>query len=377
MTFSTTYITRILVPDPVESGNPITKGYLDATVGESLQDQLATILNAVDVILVGDVRSVTTATTTATITEGNYTRIFVDNFGVIKSGTNLLFTSGDVQGTVTGATVDLNLSTIASPPGIYGGGTSFPQITIDSKGRITSATNVAPLLLSNFQVSGNDGQSNIGLDSNSYLQVLGTANQLSVSVTDNTISLALTDPAVIPGILQAGAITANTVTSITGFVGTLIGNVIGNVTGNFSGNLTATSVVATIGSFTNITSTGLATVGRLSEIVSTKTGASGSVAHDYSVASVWYHSAVTGNFTVSLLNVSTATNRALALTLFISQGPTPYISNGLAINGTTVNINWANNVLPSGNVNKLDMISFTFLRLNDVWTATGSLVTYG
>ena len=236
---------------------------------------------------------------------------------------------------------------------------------------------MAPLLLSNFQVFGDNGQSNIGLDSNSYLQVLGTVNQLSVSVTSNRITLALTDPAVIPGILQAGAITANTVTSITGFVGTLIGNVTGNVTGNFSGNLTATSVVATIGSFTNITSTGLATVGRLSEIVSTKTGASGSVVHDYSVASVWYHSAVTGNFTVSLLNVSTATNRALALTLFISQGSISYISNGLAINGTTVNINWANNVLPTGNANKLDMISFTFLRLNNVWTATGSLVTYG
>ena len=50
--------------------------------------------------------------------------------------------SGDVSGTGN-ATITLTLGTTGVTAGTYGGGTNFPQIVVDSKGRITSGTTVA------------------------------------------------------------------------------------------------------------------------------------------------------------------------------------------------------------------------------------------
>jgi len=158
MTFTTTYRTALAVPDPILDAEPINKGYLEITVGTSLQSQLTQILNAVDVVITGDLIGVSTGTLApSTVVEGNYTKIYVDQYGVVRSGTNLTFTSGNVQGSLSGATVNLNLLPTGVNTGTYGSVSTFPQITVDETGRVTGAANITPAIDNDFAIVGTAG----------------------------------------------------------------------------------------------------------------------------------------------------------------------------------------------------------------------------
>ena len=129
--------------------------------------------------------------------------------------------------------------------------------------------------------------------------------------------------------------------------------------------------------FTSPTFTGTSTFQQSVEVLNTKTGATGTVNHDYSTGAIWYHTSLADNFTANFTNVPTTASRAISIVLVLIQGATPYVPNVLQIDGTPVTINWLAGLTPSGNASKKDIVSFTFTRIASSWTVFGSLSSFG
>jgi hypothetical protein len=129
--------------------------------------------------------------------------------------------------------------------------------------------------------------------------------------------------------------------------------------------------------FTSPTFTGTTTVQQTTDVVVKMSAATGVVAHDYSQTAVWYHTGVLANFTANFTNIPATDMRGISVTLIIAQGATPYIPNAVQIGGVAQTINWQNNAVPPGQANKKDMVNFLLIRINDIWTVTGSLASYG
>jgi hypothetical protein len=122
---------------------------------------------------------------------------------------------------------------------------------------------------------------------------------------------------------------------------------------------------------------GLTTLTYTSEILNTKTSATGTIAHDLTTGSIFYHSSISNNFTANITNVPVTNDRAIGVTLVLSQGGTPYMSTALQIDGSAQTIKWVNNVTPSGAANKVDIVGFSLIRTGSAWTVLGQYSTYG
>jgi hypothetical protein len=122
---------------------------------------------------------------------------------------------------------------------------------------------------------------------------------------------------------------------------------------------------------------GLTTFYETTEVINTKTGATGTVVHDFSTGAVFYHSSLSANFTANFTNVPTTNNRTLAVVLVLSQGATPYLPTVVQIAGVAQTILWQGAVLPSGTASRVDVVSFTLIRTGSAWTVIGALTTYG
>ena len=123
--------------------------------------------------------------------------------------------------------------------------------------------------------------------------------------------------------------------------------------------------------------TGLTELQQTTEVLGTKTSAAGIVTHDFNSSAIWYHTGVTSGFIANLTNVPTTASRVTVVTLIINQGPSAYVPTGIQINGVAQNVLWQNGVAPTGNATKLDLISYSILRIGTSWIVTGSLSTYG
>lgn len=221
---------------------------------------------------------------------------------------------------------------------------------------------------------------------------LDTLNELAAAIGDDanyaatiTTALGLKAP------LASPAFTG----TVTGITATMVG--LGNVTNEskatmftnpeFTGTVTGLSALmvglgnvtneskATM--FTSPTFTGTTTVQQTTDVVVKMSAATGVVAHDYSQTAVWYHTGVLANFTANFTNIPATDMRGISVTLIIAQGATPYIPNAVQIGGVAQTINWQNNAVPPGQANKKDMVNFLLIRINDIWTVTGSLASYG
>ena len=132
------------------------------------------------------------------------------------------------------------------------------------------------------------------------------------------------------------------------------------------------ATTATAVSFGNVTLT------TATEILNTKTAATGVVAHDYSTGSTWYHTSISANFTPNFTNVSTTDARTVVVNLILVQGATAYIPSALQVAGSSLTIKWVNGVTPSGNPNKVDIATFTLIRSGAAWAqALGSYASFG
>jgi hypothetical protein len=147
-----------------------------------------------------------------------------------------------------------------------------------------------------------------------------------------------------------------------------------------AGTINNTSIgqsTAAAGSFTSLSATGTSTLAAITEILNTKTGATGTVTHDYSTGTVFYHSSISASFTVNLTNTPTTTGRSITITLILSQGATPYIPNGFQINGTGYTINWPGGVTPSGRASKIDIATFIIVNPSGTFTVLGQYGSFG
>jgi hypothetical protein len=114
------------------------------------------------------------------------------------------------------------------------------------------------------------------------------------------------------------------------------------------------------------------------EVMTSLTGATGVVAHNYNSGTVFYHSSISGNFTANFTNMPTTTNRVISMTLILSQGATSYIPSAVQINGTSQSIQWFTGTTPTGLANKVDIVTFNIIRTSGgAWTVLGSLSTFG
>jgi hypothetical protein len=129
--------------------------------------------------------------------------------------------------------------------------------------------------------------------------------------------------------------------------------------------------------FTNPTFTGTGTFQQTTELLDTKTSATGTVTHDFSTSAIFYHSSISANFTANFTNVPTTNNRTIVVSLLLAQGATAYIPNAVQIDGSAQTIKWQGNIVPTGNASKVDIVSFTLIRTGSAWTVLGSLTSYG
>lgn len=119
-------------------------------------------------------------------------------------------------------------------------------------------------------------------------------------------------------------------------------------------------------------------IGQIKEGLNTKTGATGTVAHDLDEGAIWYHSSVSANFTANFTNVDETDNRVTVVTLVIQQGGTGYYSNAMQINGAGQTIRWLGNSTPTptSSSGALDIVTFNMIRTGSSWYVTGLLQAY-
>ena len=121
----------------------------------------------------------------------------------------------------------------------------------------------------------------------------------------------------------------------------------------------------------------LENISKQSEILSSLTGATGVVAHDFGANAIFDHTSIASNFTANITNVPTTTDRALNVVLVLRQGATPYIPNAVQIDGVAQTLNWVEALAPTGNANSIDVITFSLLRVGATWTVLGGYTNYG
>jgi hypothetical protein len=123
--------------------------------------------------------------------------------------------------------------------------------------------------------------------------------------------------------------------------------------------------------------TGTTTLQQSTEVLNTKTTATGTVTHDFSTGAIFYHSSISASFTANFTNVPETNNRTIVISLILAQGATPFIPNAVQIGGVAQTIKWQDNTVPTGNASKVDIASFSLIRTGSAWTVLGGLSTYG
>lgn len=115
---------------------------------------------------------------------------------------------------------------------------------------------------------------------------------------------------------------------------------------------------------------------RTSEIIGNLNAATGVVDHDLDVASVWDHTALSGDFTANFTNVPVSNDKTISIALILNQGASPYIPTAIQIDGVSQTVNYQGGSIYSGNANQIDIVSFTLIRSGNSWTVLSSLTTY-
>jgi hypothetical protein len=133
---------------------------------------------------------------------------------------------------------------------------------------------------------------------------------------------------------------------------------------------------AAAGTFTNLTASGLTSLAEITEVLNTKTAATGVVTHDFSTGAIWYHSSISANFTVNLTNVPTTNDRIITVSLLLNQGATGRLPNAFQIDGVAQTIRWQNNVTPTPNINIIEIATFSLIRTGSTWFVLGQLAPF-
>jgi hypothetical protein len=140
-----------------------------------------------------------------------------------------------------------------------------------------------------------------------------------------------------------------------------------------SGNVIANGTLTT----SNLVVQNTATLTQIAEPFSSIANANSVVAHDCSTGQIFNHTSIVDNFTANFTNLNLDTGKATSITLVLNQGGTAYIANAVQIEASAQTIRWAANTVPTGNVNAVDVMSFSILNNSGTYIVLGQLNTFG
>ena len=206
------------------SGNTLTVT-LDDTAVSAAQYGSAT---AVPVITVDAQGRITAASTAAIST--SFTLAGDSGSETVNGGDTLTVAGGTGLTSAVSATdtVTLNLDNTAVSAGSYGSATAIPTFTVDAQGRLTAAgTASISTSLTVGADSGSDDVVRLGTDT---LEFAGTSNEVTTTVSNNTITVGLAS-----SVSGLTSVSATTVTD--GTASLSAGNITSAVNGTFSGTV--------------------------------------------------------------------------------------------------------------------------------------------
>ena len=134
----------------------------------------------------------------------------------------------------------------------------------------------------------------------------------------------------------------------------------------------------TTGSLTvggGIAITGTSDIQEMREVLVPTTITTNVASCDWTAGNIyWIGTAPSANFTVALTNVPTDNNRVMTVNVFVTQGATGYIPSVLSIAGTGQTIKWptAAAPTPTSSAGRIDVFTFTLVRVSSAWTVLGS-----
>jgi len=126
--------------------------------------------------------------------------------------------------------------------------------------------------------------------------------------------------------------------------------------------------------FTNFTAQDLLRVNSIIETTAVKTGATGTVVHNYLESNTFVHTSITANFVANFTNVPTTNNRVITFNLVLVQGAIPYYPTAIQIDGAAQTVNWLGN-LPAAS--DTAVINISLIRSSSAWTVTAGYSDFG
>ena len=203
---------------------------------------------------------------------GNVTGNATGNAGTatILATSRTITIDGDVDAAATAfnGSADITLTTTLDNTGVtaasYGSTTAIPVITIDAKGRITTASTAA--ISSALTIAADTGSNDTVAVGTDTLTFAGTANEVDTVVSNNQIKIGL--PATVSGLTSVSAttLTNGTVSIVGGAIsGAATVTASGAVTGGSLTDGTATLASGALSAATTGVFSGNVTVGRLKD----------------------------------------------------------------------------------------------------------------
>lgn len=151
-----------------------------------------------------------------------------------------------------------------------------------------------------------------------------------------------------------------------------------NVVGGVDSPVGISPATASSGTFTSVTASGLSTFESILDVSAAKTGATGTVVHDFTESNIWYHSSISANFTVNLTNVPTTNDRTITISLILDQGGTPRYANAFQIDGVAQTLRYPGfNTSFTPTANRKEIQTFQLTRVSSAWTVRVFYSSYG
>jgi hypothetical protein len=196
--------------------------------------------------------------------------------------------------------------------------------------------------------------------------VWNVANTNANSIVNVTSALANTNSNVSDLTLVVANNSSN-ITSLQSTTSNLANSSIQNTGGTIVGTLTTSNIVVQNN----------ATLTQVVESFTSIADANGVVTHDCSTGQIFNHTSIDANFTANFTNLNLGSGRATTITLVLNQGGTAYIANAVQIQASAQTIKWSANTVPTGNVNAVDVVSFSIFNNSGTYTVLGQLSTFG
>ena len=380
--------------DPLGTGSIIIKGPLQIQAGNNISSSDGNAIAFSNQIAID---SLTSKTTNTDIT------ITANGTGSVRVDDNLVIT-GNL--TVSGTTTTINTETISLADNIIDLNSNFTTGTPTENAGIrimrgdSSNVSIRWNEATDKWEFTNDGTTYVEIPTSSgaslsSFSVTDSGGDGSLSYNNSTGVFTYTGPSSTEVRSHFTAGTGITITSgsiattITQYTDALARASLSGSTGisynSSTGAISIDSTVATLTgteTFTNKTITaatfpGTSTFEEITEVINTKTGATGTVAHDYATGAIFYHSSISANFTANFTNVPTTNNRTIGLSLILSQGATPYYCNAVQVDGSGVTIKWPGAAAPTPVANRLEIQNILLVRVGSAWSAVSSLSSYG